>query len=266
MSKKFWLAALILGAALMESACKKPIDLYDYPAYQLDHKNLVVLLTASWSEYAGEAGQPNFVRICNENLLDDVVPLVAHASPNGDPLYSLAASQFYELYQAENFPELGLNTTPFQFRLEEWELATRAAAFEQVGGVSRPVVPKVMIAVSKKVVGKELYFKVRVRVEEDLSNTPLNLAVYVTENDISAYQAGNANLYINHQHVLRGAGTPGAWGIRLGENDHAAKRVYEYEGRFPITQFMNSAKLFVNPVVFEMEGGSPIGVLNANRI
>lgn len=266
MSKQFFLSTLILGAMLLGSGCKKPIDLYDYPAYQLDHKNLVVLLTASWSEYAGEAGQPNFVRICNESLLDEVVPLVAHASPNGDPLYSLAASQFYELYQAENFPELGLNTIPFQFRLEDWELASRAAAFEMVDGVNRPVQPKAMIAVSKKVVGKELFFKVRVRVEQALSNVPLNLAVYITENDIYGHQSGSPNLYINHQHVLRGAGTPGAWGVQLGAQDHAAGRVYEYEGRFPITQFMNSAKLFVNPVVFQMEDGTPVGVLNANRI
>jgi len=249
---------------LLINSCKPTVDLFDFPPYQRDKKALVVLLTAVWSEYAGEAGQPNFVVAVRDTFPNAVVPIVAHAATTGDPHYSLAASQFFSLYEAESFPELGLNTTGFAFRLEDWMFATRAAALETVGGVTGPAKPKLVMAISKKVDGNDLRMKVRIRFEEDLASGDLNLALYVTENNVFGYQEGTPQREILHQYVLRGAATPGAWGIKLVSSPYKKGQIMEYEDRFPINALMNPNNLVVNGVVYRMENQQPAEVMNAN--
>lgn len=249
---------------LLLTTCKPQIDLFDFPPYQRDKKALVVLLTAVWNEYSGEAGQPNFVSAARDSFGSAAVPIAAHAATTGDPNYSLAASQFYSLYQAESFPELGLNTSGFAFRLDDWLLATRAAAFETVGGVRGPARPILVMAISKKVEGNDLRMKIRIRFEQALTNSSLNLALYVTENNVVGFQEGAAQAEIVHQYVLRGAATPGAWGINLAGGPYERGQVIEYEGRFPINEFMNPDNLVVNGVVYRMENQQPAEVLNAN--
>lgn len=251
-------------AVLFLTTCKPQVDLFDFPPYQRDKKALVVLMTAVWNEYSGETGQPNFVVAVRDTFGTAVVPIAAHSATTGDPNYSLAASQFYSLYEAEGFPELGLNTTGFGFRLEDWILATRATAFDTIGGIAGPAKPKVVMAISKKVEGSDLKMKIRVRFEEAMPTTALNLALYVTENDVLGYQAGSQLPQIAHQHVLRGAATPGAWGAVLGSGPYSKGQVIEYENSFAINNFMNANNLIVNGVVYRMENQQPLEVLNAN--
>lgn len=253
-----------IGLVVAMAGCKQPVDLFDFPPYQRDKKSLVVLLTAVWNEYSGETGQPNFVAAARDTFGAAVVPIAAHAATTGDPNYSLAASQFYSLYEAEGFPELGLNTTGFGFRLEDWILATRAAAFDTTGGIAGPAKPKLVMAISKKVNGTDLQMKIRVRFEEAMSEAALNLALYITENDVVGYQAGALQLEITHQYILRGSATPGAWGVLLGNGTYQRGQIIEYETSFPINNFMNANNLIVNGVVYRMENQQPVEVLNAN--
>jgi hypothetical protein len=225
---------------------------------------MVVLLTATWNEYSGETGQPNFVAAVADTFGTSVVPIVAHSATTGDPNYSLAASQFYSLYEAEGFPELGLNTTGFGFRLEDWILATRAAAFDTVGGIAGPAKPKLVMAISKKAEGNSFRMKARIRFEEEMAGDTLHLAIYVTENNVLGFQEGAPQREILHMHVLRGAATPGAWGIFMGGGSFKKGQVLEYEFAFPITAFMNANNLIVNGVVYRMENKQPVEVLNAN--
>ncbi len=263
MSKKGFVLVGLLAVMLLQN-CKEPVDLFDFPPYQRDKKSLVVLLTAVWNEYAGETGQPNFVAAVRDSFGVTVVPVVAHAATTGDPHYSLAASQFFDLYQAESFPELGLNTTGFAFRLEDWMLATRAAAQETVGGVTGPAKPKLVMAISKKVERSNFRMKVRVRFEEEMSEDTLHLAVYVTENNVIGFQEGATQREIAHMHVLRGAATPGAWGVFMGDGSFKKGQVLEYEYAFPINAFMNASNLTAVGVVYRMENQQPAEVINAN--
>lgn len=253
-----------IGLVVAIAGCKQPVDLFDFPPYQRDKKSLVVLLTAVWNEYSGETGQPNFVGAVADSFGTTVVPIVAHAATSGDPNYSLAASQFYSLYLGESFPELGLNTEGFAFRLDDWILATKAAAFETVGGVSGPAKPKLVMAISKKVEGSDFRMKVRVRFEEDVEGDTMHLALYVTESNVIGFQEGAPQREIAHMHVLRGAATPGAWGVFLGGTSYKRGQVLEYEYAFPINVFMNASNLTANGVVYRMENQQPAEVLNAN--
>lgn len=257
-------ASIWIVMVLSLLGCKPQVDLFDFPPYQNDKKNLVVLISAAWNEYSGESGQPNFVAAARDSFGTTVVPIVAHAATAGDPFYALAASQFYSLYESEGFPELGLNVSSYDFRLDDWRLATRAAAIQTIGGVSGAVPPKLVLAISKKTDGNELSMKVRIRFEEAMENVSLNLALYVTENNVFAYQAGSQQGEIMHQYVLRGAATPGAWGVSLGAGNFQKGQVVEFQESFPINNFMNKNNLVVNGVVYKMENQQPVEVLNAN--
>ncbi|MDP2189369.1 MAG: Omp28-related outer membrane protein [Sphingobacteriaceae bacterium] len=263
MRKKAIFFLLVLALGFVQS-CKPPVDLFDFPPYQRDKKSLVVLLTAVWNDYAGETGQPNFVGAVADSFGTTVVPIVAHAATTGDPYYSLAASQFYSLYNAESYPELGLNTQGFAFRLNDWILATKAAAIEIVGGVSGPAKPKLVMALSKKVEGSNFRMKARIRFEEEMVGDTLHLAIYVTENNVIGFQEGAPQREISHMHVLRGAATPGAWGIFMGGGSFKKGQVLEYEFAFPINAFMNANNLTANGVVYRMVNQQPAEVMNAN--
>lgn len=263
MSKKALFLLLMAVVGLLQ-CCKQPVDLFDFPPYQRDKKSLVVLLTAVWNEYSGETGQPNFVAAVRDSFGTTVVPIAAHAATTGDPNYSLAASQFFSLYDAESFPELGLNTTGFAFRLEDWMQATRASALETSGGVTGPPKPKLVMAISKKVERSNFRMKVRVRFEEEVAGDTLHLAVYVTENNVIGFQEGAPQREIAHMHVLRGAATPGAWGIFMGSGTFKKGQVLEFEYAFPINAFMNASNLTANGVVYRMENQQPAEVMNAN--
>ncbi|MFN3530624.1 MAG: hypothetical protein ACK417_11940 [Bacteroidia bacterium] len=253
--------ALITASVLL--GCKDKIDLFDFPPYQTDRKPLVVLLSAVWSEYAGESGLPVFWGAVSDSFGAPVVPLVAHASTVGDPFYSLAASQFFSLYEAELFPALGLNATGFQYRVEDWLLATRESLIDLSSGQPLPARPPLVLAIAKRVVDRDLQIKVRMRMEDDFVNVPMHLAVYVTEDEVAMGQEGQPTT-INHRYVLRGAATPGAWGIPLGSGNFSKGQVLEYEMSFPINPFMNANQLFVNAVVYRMENEQPVEVMNAN--
>lgn len=257
----FLLAMVALVAATV--SCEDEVVPDVFPPFQTDKKPLVMLVSAVWSEYAGESGIPFFHQVVQDSFDFEVVPIVAHPSTVGDPFYSLAASQFYSLYEVEGFPELGLDVTGFGYRTGDWLPAVRATQFDTTGGIPRPVQPQAVMSIIKRVEGRDLKIKVRVRIERALTNKQLNLGVYVTENEVKAYQEG-ISLSFNHLYVLRGAATPGAWGTNLGTGSFAAKQLLDYEGSFPINNFMNANNLVVNAVLFEMQNNQPVAVLNAH--
>lgn len=252
---------LVLLAGL--SACQDEVIPEEYPPYQTDKKPLLVLLSAVWSEYAGVSGIPYFYSAVSDSFDFDVVPIVAHASTIGDPFYSLAASQFFGLYQAENFPELGLNAKGYGYRTVDWLPEVRASKFDTTGGTPALATPAAVMSIIKRIEGRDVKIKVRVRIEKALTNKQLNLGVYVTENRVVAYQEG-IGVTFDHFYVLRGAATPGAWGVNLGSGSFAVGQVLEYEGSFPINPFMNANNLIVNAVLFDMQNNEPQDVLNAH--
>lgn len=245
------------------AACTEEVIPEEYPPYQTDKKPLVMLLSAVWSEYAGESGIPYFYSAVTDSFDFEVVPIVAHPSTIGDPLYALAASQFFALYGAENYPELGLNATGFNYRTLDWLPAVRATKFDTTGGIPTIARPAAVMSIIKRVEGRDLKIKVRVRIEKALANKQLHLGVYVTENKVAAYQEGIGTTF-SHMYVLRGAATPGAWGVNLGSGSFAVGQVLEYEGSFPINPFMNANNLIVNAVVYDVQNNLPVDVINAH--
>lgn len=255
------LLASLLVFALM--GCKEKEVPEVFPPYQTDKKPLVMLLSAVWSEYAGESGIPFFYSVVNDSLDFDVVPIVAHPSTIGDPFYSLAASQFFYLYQVENYPELGLNVTGFNYRTTDWLPALRASKFDTTGGTPVVATPRAVMSIIKRIDGRDVKIRVRVRIEKAMTNKQLNLGVYVTESRVAAYQEGIGTTF-DHRNVLRGAATPGAWGVNLGSGSFAVGQVLEYEGSFPINPFMNANNLIVNAILYEMQNDQPVDVINAH--
>lgn len=253
----------VLLFVLLLTACKEPVDLFDFPPYQTDKKVFLVNLTAVWSEYAGEAGIPLFYATVQDSFPNRVVALSAHSSTVADPFYSLPASQFYGLYEAALYPSLGLNAEGFQFRSEEWQQAIRASLQTLVGGNLVDIQPDAVLAVSKRVVEERLEIKCRVKFLVPLQDVDLNLAIYVTENNVIGPQEG-LQMSFQHQYVLRGAATAGAWGLPLAGRNFAVDQVVELEGSFPINPSMNGNNLFANAVLFEMEDGLPHSVINCN--
>lgn len=258
------LSKLFLGLLFLAlMACKEEVVPEEFPPYQTDKKPLVMLLSAVWSEYAGESGIPYFYSAVADSFDFEVVPMVAHPSTIGDPFYSLAASQFFNLYQAENYPELGLNATGFNYRTTDWLPAVRASQFDTTGGIPTKAVPAAVMSIIKRVEGRDLKIKVRVRIEKPLIGKQLNLGVYVTENRVAAYQEGIGTTF-DHLYVLRGAATPGAWGVTLGNGNFTVGQVLEYEGSFPINPFMNANNLIVNAVLYDLQNNVPADVINAH--
>lgn len=233
------------------------------PPYQTDKKAFLVNLTAVWSEYAGEAGIPFFNTTVQDSFPGKVVPITAHASTVADPFYSLPASQFYNLYNAALYPSLGLNAEGFQFRAEEWQLAIRSSLQTVVAGNLVDVTPDAVLAISKRVTDGILEVKCRVKFLVALQDVDLNLGLYVTENNVMGPQQG-LGLSWQHQYVLRGAATPGAWGMALAGRNFAVDQVVEVEGSFPINPSMNGSNLFANAVLFEMANSVPKIVINCN--
>ena len=255
------LPLLLLFVSL--TACKDPIDLFDFPPYQTDKKVLLVNLTAVWSEYAGESGIPLFTATVQDSFPGRVVPITAHASTIADPFYTLPASQFYDLYDAELYPSLGLNAEGFQFRTEEWQLAIQSSLQTLVGGNLVDVAPLAVLAISKRIVDDFLQVKCRVKFLTAMQDVDLNLGLYITENNVIGPQEG-LSLSWQHQYVLRGAATSGAWGLTLPGRNFSVNQVVELEGSFPINPSMNGNNLFANAVLFEMENGVPKDVINCN--
>lgn len=247
-------------------ACKREqIDLFNYPPYQTDRKVLGVMITATWNERSGELGLPLFYDQVNRHS-DVMIPLVAHAATVGDPFYSLAASQFYSLYETEIFPGLGLNATGFP--LEEIDLFEQALfnqAFTIVNGDTLPASPAVVLAAAKRVEDNRLKAKVRARVRQNINNAQLNMAVYVSENRVLGFQAGTGT-NIFHEYVLRGGATAGPWGVNLKNGDFRPDEVFEQEVSFRIGEELDPNQLFIVAVIYRMENGYPVEVLNCYRI
>ena len=258
-------SSLVVGLFLFASltACKDEVIPEEFPPFQTDKKPLLVMLSAVWSEYAGESGIPFFYGAVTDSFDFEVVPMVAHSSTIGDPFYALAASQFFNLYGAENYPELGLNATGFNYRTVDWLPAVRASKFDTTGGTPTEARPAAVMSIFKRIEGRDVKIKVRVRIEKAMANKQLNLGVYVTENKVAAYQEGIGSTF-NHMYVLRGAATPGAWGVNLGNGSFAVGQVLTYEGSFPINPFMNANNVFVNAVLFDMQNNQPVDVVNAH--
>ena len=258
-------SSLVVGLFLFASltACKDEVIPEEFPPFQTDKKPLLVMLSAVWSEYAGESGIPFFYSAVADSFDFDVVPLVAHPSNIGDPFYSLAASQFFGLYRAETYPALGLNVTGFDYLTLDWLPAVRASKFDTTGGQPTEATPAAVMSIIKRIEGRDVKIKVRVRIEKPMTNKQLNLGVYVTENRVAAYQEG-IGVTFDHMFVLRGAATPGAWGVNVGNGSFSVGQVLEYEGSFPINPFMNANNLIVNAVLFDMQNNEPQDVINAH--
>lgn len=264
MRKNIGILACLLVVTLL--ACKREeIDLFNYPPYQTDRKVLGVMVTATWNERAGEIGLPLFNEQINRHQ-DVMIPLVAHAATVGDPFYSLAASQFYSLYETEVFPGLGLNASGFpleEIDLFEQELFNKA--FTLVNGDTVPASPAVVLAAAKRVEDSRLKAKVRARIRQNINNAQLNMAVYVTENRVLGFQAGTGT-NIFHENVLRGGATAGPWGVSLKSGDFRPDEVFEQEVSFRIGEELDPNQLFIVAVIYRMENGYPVEVLNCFRI
>jgi len=257
---------LLFFAVVLLGGCKREkIALFDYPPYQTDKKALGVFLTATWSERSGETGMPAFYAM-TDSFGSRMIPISAHSATVGDAFYSLAASQFYSLYNAEEVPSLGVNAVGFPLAdIDNFQSEILQQTTELSGNDIVPAQPRVVLACAKQINGRTFQAKARMKIEKPITNATLHLAIYITENQVLGYQEG-VGAAIFHQYVLRGAATAGPWGVLWKTGDFAVGETFEQLINFQITEEMDSNQLNAVAVVFRMEDGYPVEILNCNKL
>ncbi len=251
---------------LVSLGCKREqVALFNYPPYQTDKKALGVFLTATWSERSGDTGIPTFYAAV-DSFGGRMIPMAAHAATVGDAFYSLAASQFYSLYNAEELPSLGVNALGFplagidDFRLEIIRQTTQLSGNDLI-----PAQPDAVLACAKQINGRTFRAKVKVRIEKPVTNASLQLAIYITENRVLGNQEGKENSFF-HDYVLRGGATAGPWGVIWKSGNFVVGETFEQEVTYQITEDMDSNQLSVIAVLYRMVDGYPVEVLNCNKL
>ncbi len=246
--------------------CKRSEDVvFEYGNFQTDKKVLGVFLTATWSDRSGETGLTAYNTFVQDSFPNRVIPIVAHAATVGDPFYSLSASQFYSLYEAEQFPSFGLNVRGIPFiDIDELYRYTREELTDTVNGMPQAAKPKLVMATAKRVEGRKLRCKTKIRIVEPLDSSELRAAIYITENDVLGFQQGSGGL-IFHQNVLRAAITAGPWGELIKVGEFEAGEEFEKEAVFSMNEDTDSNQLYMVVVVYRMQNGFPVEVLNCSR-
>jgi len=262
MKKLVW---ILFSIVLLVGCKREKIALFDYPPYQTDKKALGVFLTATWSERSGDTGMPTFYATI-DSFGSRVIPIAAHAATVGDAFYSLAASQFYSLYDAEELPSLGVNATGFPLSaIDDFQLELIRQTTELSGNDIVPAQPTAVLACAKQINGRTFEAKAKVRIEKPITNATLQLAIYITENQVLGYQEG-VGAAIFHQYVLRGAATAGPWGVLWKTGNFAVGETFEQLINFQITEEMDSNQLTAVAVLYRMENGYPVEILNCNKL
>jgi hypothetical protein len=262
MKKQAWIFFSVL---LLLGCNREKIALFDYPPFQTDKKALGVFLTATWSERSGETGMPTFYTMV-DTFGSRMIPISAHAATVGDPFYSLAASQFYSLYNTEELPSLGGNALGFPLaQIDNFQAHINQQTTQLSGNDLVPAQPAVVLACAKKINGRNFQAKAKVRIEKPLTNVTLHLAIYMTENQVLGYQEG-IGAAIFHQYVLRGSATAGPWGVLWKTGNFAVGETFEQLISYQIAEDMDSNQLNAVAVVYRMENGYPVEVLNCNKL
>ncbi len=256
---------LLLVTFIFLSCNREKVTLFDYPPYQTDKKALGVFLTATWSERSGDTGMPSFYAMV-DSFGNRMIPMAAHAATVGDAFYSLAASQFYSMYNAEELPSLGVNAVGFPLaQIDDFQEEVIRQTTELAGSDLVPAQPSAVLACAKQIKGRTFQAKARVRIEKVVTNATLQLAIYITENQVLGYQEGiGASIF--HQYVLRGAATAGPWGVLWKSGNFAVGETFEQEVTYQVTEDMDSNQLNVIAVLYRMEDGYPVEVLNCNKL
>lgn len=259
------LSFILLFTLLLFGCQREKIALFDYPPYQTDKKALGVFLTATWSERSGDTGMPSFYAMV-DSFGNRMIPIAAHAATVGDAFYSLAASQFYSLYETEQLPSLGVNAMGFPLaEIDDFQAEIIRQTTELSGNELVPAQPSAVLSCAKQIKGRTFQAKARARIEKPVTNATLQLAIYITENQVLGYQEGiGASIF--HQYVLRGAATAGPWGVLWKSGNFAVGETFEQEISYQVTEDMDSNQLNVIAVLYRMEDGYPVEVLNCNKL
>lgn len=260
------ISAYLLGLLFIFSGCnREKVALFDYPPYQTDKKALGVFLTATWSERSGETAMPAFYAMV-DSFGSRMIPIAAHAATVGDAFYSLAASQLYSLYNTEELPSLGVNATGYPLaQIDDFQLEVIRQTTQLSGNDIVPAQPAAVLACAKQINGRSFQAKARVRIEKPIANATLQLAIYITENQVLGYQEG-VGAAIFHQYVLRGAATAGPWGVLWKSGNFAVGETFEQLVTYQVNEDTDSNQLNVIAVLYRMEDGYPVEVLNCNKL
>ena len=253
----FCAATLVIGSCKKDTTTATPMK-----SVSTDYKAFILEFTATWCEFCGTYGYPNwdptFVNHKYKVTGISVHPadaLVAADYPEGDTLQNF--------YNCTGYPTTGVNAQGGGY--------PSATYFD---GLVNPAIAanaqaKAGIGLTQKVDGNNMVVTTKTVFFSDLTGK-YNLAVYVTEDNLVSDQTTTTNPIVGavHNHVFRGAAGHHAFGTTIISTQ--ATKGMQIDGSYTIplpADVVNKSNLHVVVVLFQVDAsGHPTAVINSNTL
>jgi thiol-disulfide isomerase/thioredoxin len=258
-TKHLSIPALVLGALITASSCKKEEKSTEQiNSVSSSEKILIFDFTASWCPPCGENGTPKLEAMI-EKYPGKIVPIAVHANNSLGLAEHPITNDLQDEYEIASIPSfvVGTEKSPGSYNTVEADFNTAKSATP---------IAAAGIGISKSISGSALNITTKTIFFKEL-NGKYNLAVYVTEDGVSYNQdriTQPSPFMKVHNHVLRGSAN-GTWGSEIVSSSTVKNQEIDGTYTFTIpTTVSNKDNLHVVAVLYKMENGEAVSVLNAN--
>lgn len=251
----FALAAAIVSATGL--SCKKEVPAQPISNISTAYKALVFEQSETWCGSCGAYGYPSFRQIVHD-FEHTITPINLHSSDDISASAPPGSGQLDGRFFTGSLPVCGVNTS--------------VAFSPSVAGLTDTInyflanhpKAKAGIGFSWRIEGNNVMVDTKTVIFEGLTGK-YNLAVYLTEDNIFNTQVGQSG-EVEFDHIYRNCATPSSWGNTIIASSAAAGEVYEATHTLPITaEVRNRANLHVAVVMYKMDGGNMVDIVNSNH-
>lgn len=261
MKTKLNLIQLITVTALVVIiSCKKDAtDSTAINSVSTTQKVLAIDFTATWCHVCGENGTPKLESVMAKNPTT-VIAIAAHSAQSFGQASNSVSDELNTFYGITGIPSFVVGATESLYSYNSLEADVNKALATKTASAG--------IGMSKSVSGSTMTIATKTIFFKEISGT-YNLAVYVTENSVSYNQTRDSAptpFMKVHDHILRGSAN-GTWGAQLVSG--SATKNQEINGSYTFSipsTVKNSDNLHIVAVIYKMENGKPVSVLNVNSI